>query len=163
MRRVLSICLAVCCGLAIVGYLTRDQRISTVSIGVTKNSEPYCHLDFIEKSPSDITVRITISNPTNEPIGVGRTGLPEWNINSTSLFDIQRDGTVLGYRGRYVNMRSSDILQIEPGTKASVGVSLARAGYDVSGKGEFAIVYRGSVSVGGLGHECLSNVLTVQK
>ncbi len=163
MRKGISTCLAVCFGLAIAGYLTRDQRISTATIGVTNESEPYCHLDLIRKSQSDITVKITISNPTNEPIGVGRTGLPEWNINSTSLFDIERDGAVLRYQGRYVNMRSSEIRQIEPGTKASVGVSLVHAGYDVSGKGKFSVMYRGVVWVGGLGHKCSSNALYVEK
>ena len=61
-------------------------------------------------------------------------------------------------RAVFGTMVKLDLVIQRPHVKTSPG-----PGYDVSGKGEFAIVYRGSVSVGGLGHECLSNVLTVQK
>src|SRR5262249_8446661 len=141
------------------------HRISTSRIGITKGALPYCHLALIKASSSDIKVRVTVANPSQESIGIAEWGLPRWNNLTSSLFEVDRDGTNVEYRGIMMkrSMEPGDILPIEPGTEESVRVSLVSAGYDVRGHGKFLLEYRFMVLSGGEGMVCTSNALVVQK
>jgi len=143
--------------------LTSDQRIATERVSSPKMNSPYCLLRLVSESRSDIKVRISVVNPTNEPIGVGSGALPQWNRVTTSIFHVDRNGVRIPYRGPYVDFLQTEMLQIEPRTQASVSIALSKAGYDVSGEGTFTISYGCVAFVGGWGGERHSEPLVVRK
>ena len=164
MRTSAAIRMGVFCALLLVLYIVLTHRISTSRIGVTKGA-PYCQLSLASASASDIKVRVTVANPSDEPIGIPEWGLPTWSQVTTRLFEVDRDGFKIEYRGIMVkrDMQRGDMLQNGAGTKASVKISLASAGYDVKGHGKFTVRHRFVVFVGGRGVPCDSNSITVQK
>jgi hypothetical protein len=143
--------------------LTRGQRIATKRISNPEMNTPYCRLGLASKSLNDIKVKISVVNPTNEPIGVNPDYLPQWNRVRTSIFHVDRNGVSIPYRLPYDDWRSGEMLQIEPNTQASVSIALSRAGYDVTGEGTFTISYPCVAWVGGWGDERSSIPLVVRK
>jgi hypothetical protein len=151
--------------LVTMGYCVFAGRISTRFIGVVDGGVPTCRLDLIRASENHIEVRVTASNPTPRRIGITKRFLPEWGHVSTKLFEIERNGSEIPFKGRFIDKAetATDVLQIDPGTEASVRVSITKAGYDVSGHGEFSIIYKTAAWDDGQVRMCKSNALTIKK
>ena len=164
-RKSTTLQIGVLCATLIGLYVFFTHRISVTRIGITNGASPYCRLVLVNTSASEINVRVAVANPTKEPIEIAEWGLPTWNKLTTDLFEIDRDGNKIEYRGIMMKRRTEpgEMLQIEPGTQASVRISLRSPEYEVNGHGKFTIAYRFVVWQGGTGIFCTSNALVVAK
>jgi hypothetical protein len=92
---------------------------------------------------SDILVQLTIVNRGTNPFPLLKWNLPNDGRLTTSLFEIERDGRVVEYKGVMVKraVTAADYMDLAPGRKYRASISLAQ-GYDVSPKGRYSIQYK---------------------
>ena len=161
-----AVALILLLGIALLGYLyIRGRGVTVRRINASVAAVPNCALQLVGSTGDDIVVRLSISNPTREPLGVDSWALPAWGHISSPLFNVQRDGKTVGYNGSIGERKNSfpDVYDIAPGREASTRVSLSDAHYAVSGHGEFTIIYRGLIWAGGKSVLCTSVPLLVDK
>lgn len=92
----------------------------------------------------DVTVNVSVTNTTRQPISVLRWELPA-ERHEAAVFRITRDGQPVAYTGPLVKRAAptrEDYVRIEPGATLSYEVELTGA-YDLSRNGMYAIEYVG--------------------
>jgi hypothetical protein len=115
---------------------------------------------------SDILVEVTIVNRGSSPFPLLRWNLPDDGRLTTNLFQVQRDGQVVEYKGLMVKrtVTPSDFVKLRPGREYRANMSLTQ-GYEVGPKGHYSIRYKAS-NQSLEGNEVISlasNVVTVEK
>src|SRR6476660_6660506 len=110
-RKRSAIQIGILSGVIAVGYFVYEGRVSTRRIGPSYGSAPSCRLDIADVSANTIKVGIEVSNPTNTPIGIPKLFLPQWGRVYTKLFDVDRNGRVIEFTGRFIDTKSEDMVQ----------------------------------------------------
>jgi peptidyl-Lys metalloendopeptidase len=106
----------------------------------------------------DVTVAVSVTNPTREAITLLRWELPS-ERHEGAAFRIQLDGQPVAYTGALVKRAAptrEDYVRIEPGATLSYEVELTGA-YDLSRNGMYSIEYigKGAAEAGALRSEAM--------
>lgn len=91
----------------------------------------------------DVTVTVTVTNPTRHPVQVLKWQLPNEDEASPLFRIVREDGALVRYQGAIVKRaapQAQDRVKLEPGATLSWAVELT-ADYDLSRNGRYSIEY----------------------
>ena len=115
---------------------------------------------------SDIQVKVTIVNRGSSPFSLLTWNLPDDGRLTTNLFQVQRDGQVVEYKGLMVKreVTAADFIELRPGREYRANIRLAQ-GYEISPKGHYSIQYKAwnQSLAGDVVIPLASNLVTVEK
>jgi hypothetical protein len=146
----------------------RQTATGDIQLAVTGGGDIVTPETFIsaELKSNDILVEVAVVNHGSNPFPLLRWNLPSDGRLTTNLFQVQRDGQVVEYKGLMVKRKvtAADFIELEPKREYRARISLAQ-GYDVNSKGRYSIQYRAwNQSLQGKPVISLSsNVVTVEK